>query len=183
MYFKIIAFKQKDTIEVVKNSSEITPYLSQFCDCYQEVFGGAPYFETFESQTLETEFSELLDQKPGSCILLARDDVGVSGFGVGYIQPEDNAFYIAELGVSARKRGQRLGKRLFQSLLEYGRKQQPTKFRLRTLNDEGQNKVALHLYRSCGFLETGDTETISSQRKDGSTSTDQRVVMEAAVSS
>lgn len=162
-----------------------------FISLYKEVFGGAPYFESFE----DDEVREII-QKQNLFLLVKVKDQELLGFVAGIplsctgnkkqiwdlLDFPSEVNYICELGVCSKYRGQGLGYKLIAAYIRAHEqsKKKINSFALRT--KKTNNEAAQNLYKKLGFRLLRDDFshlpielTVSHSRVNGEEETDVRV--------
>lgn len=154
---------------------------------YREIFGEAPYFESFSDEEVNDIFEEY---RRDGILLLAKNKDAVIGFGATVplksvpdvarvigVPPEqcDNRWYIADLGIKKEFRRNKIGKKLTTDTMTGIQALGGTSVDLRTSIN---NLFALILYRQLGFLPiTGVVENVTGLRTSGKVETDTRVFL------
>lgn len=154
---------------------------------YKEIFGEAPYFESFTDKEVNDFFEEY---RRDGILLLAKNQDAVIGFGAAVplksvpdvvrvigVPPEqcDNRWYIADLGIKKEFRRNKIGRKLTTDTVTSIQALGGTAVDLRTSIN---NLIAQILYRQIGFLPvTGVIEEVSGLRTSGNVETDTRVFL------
>ena len=107
-----------------------------------------------------------------SCAVL--DDEGTTvGHVMWAVDPEDDSHWMGGLVIDAAHQGKGMGRATVESLLALWESQEPslsgTSYHQAALSVAADNEAALRLYRSLGFVETGelsDDELVLRRRKE-----------------
>lgn len=90
------------------------------------------------------------------------DDGAVVGHVMWAVDTDDGSHWIGGLVIDAERQGQGLGRATVRTLLDLWEREEPslsrTAYREAALSVAPENEVALGLYRSLGFVETGEQE-------------------------
>ncbi|MFW5871605.1 MAG: GNAT family N-acetyltransferase [bacterium] len=167
------------TFHIILSIKEIDHFFPQFKEVYQEAFGGAPYFESFTEEEVYKIFQELVLSKDSACMLLLEEG-GLIGFAGGFNVSLDeqisslvdqslnplNAFYLAELAVSADKRNKGYGAMLTKKLIDYVK--ETTKLRKILVRTQKRNSNAKNIFLKIGFQELSVIQKVKTfERKNG----------------
>ncbi len=106
---------------------------------------GASFSQPWSQRSFEQCFD---DDK--TYVVVAQSDERVLGFGVAYTVGDEGE--VATLAVDAMARGQGLGEKILQALLDFCRACGALKVFLEV---RASNNVAQRLYARCGFVEAG----------------------------
>lgn len=92
-----------------------------------------------------------------------QDDDGVTvGHVMWAVDPDERSHWIGGLVIEATRQGEGLGRATVEELLGLWEREEPslsgTPYRQAALSVSPDNHVAIGLYRSLGFVETGETE-------------------------
>ncbi len=89
--------------------------------------------------------------EPGAVILVAEaDDAEVIGYITGRVDREAGVGFIPNMCVRSGLRGQGIGRKLIDAMLDIFRQSGLAVARIETLD---QNPIGQHLYPACGFVE------------------------------
>jgi ribosomal protein S18 acetylase RimI-like enzyme len=177
----------------IESEAEAVPWRASFIGTYQTVFSGHPYFERFSPSEAEGIYQKLT-QTPGNITLLAtRGPSSVVGFGIGIplkykksvaaeltgLVPIDHAFYLAELGVLPKYRGQHLGRTLVRERLKLVDQERYTAILLRV---SVSHHASAEMYKAMGFEDMGVYTEVRGMRTDGRVASDRRLFMARVLS-
>ncbi|SKB09991.1 GNAT family N-acetyltransferase [Aeromicrobium choanae] len=94
-----------------------------------------------------------------SCAVRTEDGTTV-GHVMWAVDPDDDSHWIGGLVIDAERQGEGLGRATVEALLTLWEREEPslsgTEYREAALSVSAGNEVALGLYRSLGFIETGE---------------------------
>lgn len=141
------------TLEELKSRKDVR--IIEFEKRYAQDFGRLNYEWIAKSYTIEKHDREILDHpletiiEPGGQIFFAIVD-GVAAGTVALIPMGENDLELAKMAVAPEYRGLRLGDKLMDACVEYGRKGGA---RALILESNTKQAAAIHLYRKFGFVE------------------------------
>lgn len=153
-----------------------------FAECYQEAFGGPPYFETYTVGQVHRDVWAPHSEK--GLVILACDADAVIGFGCAlpfgsspddvqeFLRTKESegslaidlelAWYMSELGVTEKYRGRKIGYMLIKERLEGILRKGGAHYVARTA---AQASNSLHMYENLGSTILPGTQDISTSEQ------------------
>jgi len=185
-----VLLEQRGPLRVLRmdDADDALRYRAGFVGAYQTIFSGAPYHERFFPSEAASVLRRAVETRDHIVLLVVKGRSSVVAFGIGVplssrpdvarsmqgLVPADHSFYLAELGVLDRYRGQGLGKRLVEERLKLIDRQKYSHVLLRTsLRRDG----AMSIYEELGFEDMGVYMEVASRRNDGGVRTDRRLFL------
>lgn len=178
-------------IKSIQNFSELEPYLPSLCQTYQIVFATPPYNERFYPNEVHNLVYNHLQGKDQSTLLAVKGE-RVVGFGLASpvknypdiarrirgLLPVKQTYYLVDLGVLPDCRRKGLAKRITdQHMIEMN----TDRYNYIVLRSSFSEDPAHFLFQNMGFEDMGVYMDIHSRKTDGSTRTDQRMILSKMV--
>lgn len=180
-------------IKSVRNFTEIEPYMQSLCQTYQIVFATAPYNERFYPNEVQNLVYNHLKGKEQSTLLALKGE-RVVGFGLGApvrnypdiarrirgLLPVKQTYYLADLGVLPDFRRKGLAHQITARHIETMNASRHN-YAYIVLRSSYSEDPAHFLFQKMGFEDMGVYMDIHSRKTDGSTRTDQRMILSKMV--
>jgi len=177
----------------LQDADEVAQWRPGFIGAYQTIFSGFPYFERFYPSEAEGIYKKLVSTPNNITLEATQGESTVLGFGAGIplmhkhsvanqltgLVPINHTFYLAELGVLRKHRGQKIGRTLVRERL---RLIDRDRFSHVLLRISCNNTPSSEMYRAMGFEEMGVYMEVSGMRTDGRVTTDRRLFMSRVLS-